>query len=155
MLRLSSRTGLVGGAAISHALYRRASEGGSYNVDISLTQFNNWYIRTIGLQTDNTQKSIRTMHPDLKPRHDTELFELIDLTAKTTRISHGHDKGQLWDPARWTSGPVRWGKEGEIASYLDWARIVTFRDADEAGSAPFGLEHGSSMPGSDKAVWQD
>jgi len=120
---------------------------------VSLTQFNNWYIRTLGLQDEKTKKHLRALHPEFKPRHDTELFELIDLTAKTTRASNGDGEGQLWDPSRWTAGPVRWGKEGEIASYLDWSRIVTVENADGIDTSFFGLERGSCKPGSDEPVW--
>jgi hypothetical protein len=68
---------------------------------------------------------------------------------KTTKASHGEGKGCLWDSARWTTGPVRWGKEGETARYLDWRKIVKI----EGDDAVFGFEAGSCMPGSDEPVW--
>lgn len=133
---------------------RRASEGGSFNVDVSLTQFNNWYIRRLGLHDQKTKSELRALHPDFNPRHDTELFELIDLTVKTTRTSNGDSPGALWDPARWTTGPVRWGKEGEIARYLDWRRIVNIEQKSSGEEVEiFGFDNGSCMPGSDEPVW--
>ncbi|CAF1637076.1 unnamed protein product, partial [Didymodactylos carnosus] len=38
------QTGIIGAIAVMNALNRRAHEGGSYNVDVSLNQFNTWYI---------------------------------------------------------------------------------------------------------------
>jgi hypothetical protein len=139
----------VGAIAISNALLQRASKGGSYNVDVSLTQFNNWYIRSLGLHDQETKTFLRELHPKLNPVHDTELFELMNLTIQTTRESNGDDKGSLWDPARWTTGPVRWGKEGEMARYLDWRRIVNIESETEM----FGFDNGSCMPGSDRPEW--
>ncbi|KAJ5109646.1 hypothetical protein N7532_002291 [Penicillium argentinense] len=57
------QTGIVGAIAITHALYRRAHEGGSYNVDTSLNQFNNWYL-DLGLQDPDTAATIKAKDPD-------------------------------------------------------------------------------------------
>lgn len=142
----------MGAIAICNALFRRTHHGGSYNVDLSLTQFNNWYLRTLGLQDAKTVQSLRDKHPDFKPRHDTELFELVSLTIKTTMASNGSGPSQLWDPARWTEGPVRWGRDGEMARYLDWSRIVRIISQSSPVDA-FGFDFGSCKPGSDPPVW--
>jgi hypothetical protein len=118
-------------------------------VDVSLTQFNNWYIRTLGLHDQDTKTYLRELHPNMNPAHDTELFELLSQTVTTTKASNRDGKGCLWDPARWTAGPVRWGKDGEMAIYLDWRGIVRV----QGNEAIFGFDNGSCMPGSDEPVW--
>jgi hypothetical protein len=135
------------------ALIKRSSGGGSYNVDTSLTQFNNWYIRDQGLHSQETQASLRAMHPYFHPRHDSEIFELITMTMETTKASHGFGAGKLWDPARFTTGPIRWGKDGEVAKFLDWRRIVTVTGDSGKTDVVFGFKGGSCMPGSDLPVW--
>lgn len=150
---IAGRTGIVGAISVCQALMRRTSEGGSFNIDLSLTQFNNWYIRTAGLHDAETKASLRALHPNFNPRHDTELFALIADTMKTTQASNGTGKGQLWDPARWTTGPVRWGKEAETARYLDWRRIVNIDIGSSVDEGIFGFDHGSCMPGSDSPTW--
>lgn len=44
---------------------------------------------------------------------------------------------------------MRWGREGEVARYLDWRRIVSVEGKPDV----FGFDHGSCMPGSDEPVW--
>lgn len=140
-----NRTGIVGAIAICNALTERASKEGSYNIDASLTQFNNWYIRSLRLHDEETRDYLRTIHPEFHPVHDTEL-ELIAQTIKITRASNGDIKEALRDLARWSTGLVRWGKEGEIAIYLDWRRV-------EGNNVIFGFDSGSCFPGSDQPVW--
>ncbi|KAF2167344.1 hypothetical protein M409DRAFT_33832, partial [Zasmidium cellare ATCC 36951] len=64
-----SQTGLTGAISIMHALLLRSSTGGSYNIDISLNQFNNWFLRNVGLHTPSVQASLHALHPDFKLRH--------------------------------------------------------------------------------------
>ncbi|KAK5028752.1 hypothetical protein LTS07_006131 [Exophiala sideris] len=149
------QTGLVGAIAIMQALLKRATVGGSYNVDVSLTQFNNWYIRSLGLHDHQTQSSLRALYPDFKPRHDMDIFELISLTMETTKSVKGAGPGELWDPARFTSGSTRWSKQGETASYLDWRKIVTVIGPSRDGQQDvvFGFDRGSCKPGADDSKW--
>lgn len=135
------------------ALLKRSLDGGSYNVDVSLTQFNNWYIRELGLHDKQTRASLRALHPGFRPRHDTDIFALISLTMQATKISNGVGAGQLWDPTRFTTGSARWGKEGEIARYLDWSRIVTIKGYGGRQDVVLGINRGSCMPGSDEPAW--
>lgn len=135
------------------ALLKRASAGGSYNVDVSLTQFNNWYLRSLGLHSLETQAALRLLYPDFQPRHNMDIFELISRTVEATKNANGDKKGELFDRARFTTGPIRWGKEGEIAKYLDWGRIVTVKADGKSDDVVFGVRNGSCMPGSDKPNW--
>lgn len=157
------------------ALLQRASIGGSYNVQVSLTQFNNWYLRDVGLHSAATQESLRALHRGFLPRHDMDIFELITKTVEQTKTLGESDVGGgLWDPAKFTTGPIRWGgPEGEIASYLDWRRIVTVNKSEsgcvseddkvkvkgekekemEKDIVMFDFKHGSCLPGSDEPKW--
>lgn len=135
------------------ALSRRASEGGSYNVDIALNTFNNWLLREVGLHDKETQASLRALHPEFLPRHDTGFFEMAPMILGTTKKSNGTGPGQLWDPARFTTGIIRWGVAGEEAQYLDWRRIVSVDSKVGEQEVVFGFDRGSCMPGSDEARW--
>lgn len=135
------------------ALLKRASVGGSYNVDVSLTQFNNWYLRSVGLHSPETQEALRYAYPDFQPRHDTDIFELITMTIGATMAANGNGEGQLFDAARLTSGPIRWGKEDEVAKYLDWRRIVMVSVDGKNDQVVFDFQNGSCMPGSDEPIW--
>lgn len=148
------------------ALLQRASTGGSYNVQVSLTQFNNWYLRDVGLHSRATQDSLRALHRGFLPRHDMDIFELITKTVEQTKTLRETDVGKLWDPAKFTTGPIRWGgPEGERASYLDWRRIVMVKrgESEDGGEEKgeekdtnmvmFDFKHGSCLPGSDEPKW--
>jgi hypothetical protein len=134
------------------ALLRRASEGGSYNVDIALNTYNNWLVREVGLHDPQTQASLRALHADFRPRHDTGFFEMAPMILGTMKKSNGAEPGELWDRTRWTKGVMRWGVEGEEAVFLDWRRIVSVNSQGE-GETVFDYDRGSCMPGSDEARW--
>jgi hypothetical protein len=135
------------------ALLRRASEGGSYNVDIALNTYNNWLIREVGFHDEQTQASLRALHPNFLPRHDTGFFEMVPMLLESTMKSNGTGPGQLWDRARFTKGIIRWGQENEEAEYLDWRRIVSVENKLGEREVVFDFDSGSCMPGSDEAKW--
>lgn len=132
---------------------QRAEKGGDYNVDLSLNQFNLWYLG-LGLHDDTTMRELQSRHPKFKPRHDTELFKLLDMTQKTCIEATGTAEGELFDPARWTTDNIRWGIEGEKARYLDWSRFVTFDTKSDSDPLVLSFKRGSCIPGSDEPVWE-
>jgi hypothetical protein len=134
------------------ALLRRASEGGSYNVEIALNTYNNFLVRDVGLHDTQTQASLRALHPDFRPRHDTGFFEMAPMILGTMKRSNGAGPGELWDPTRWTEGDMRWGVEGEEAEFLDWRRIVSVESQGKE-EVVLHFDRGSCMPGSDEARW--
>ena len=144
---------MAGAIAIMQALLQRSSEGGSYNIDVSLNQFNNWLLRDVGIHDEQTQSSIRALHPDFTPRHDTGFFEMVPQVIETIKKSNGVGTGQLWDEARFTTGNIRWGKENEQARYLDWNQIVSVESEKGRREGMFGFQAESCMPGSDKPHW--
>jgi len=62
----------------------------------ALTQLNICYIRSLGLQGQQTQASSRALDPDFRPRHDTDVLEPIKLTRQATEKACGSGPGQLW-----------------------------------------------------------
>lgn len=135
------------------ALYQRALDGGSYNVDIALNTFNNWLIREVGLHDKQTQEFLRALHSEFVPRHDTGFFEMAPMIFRTIKNSNGTGLGQLWDQARFTTGVIRWGLAKEEAEYLDWRRIISVDSKVGEREVVFEFESGSCMPGSDEARW--
>lgn len=135
------------------ALLRRASEGGSYDVDVALNTFNNWLLRDVGLHDAQTQASLRALHPEFRPRHDTGFFEMAPMILGTMRRSNGGGSGELFDRARFTREAIRWGLADEEAEYLDWRRIVSMEGEQGEQEVVFDFDNGSCMPGSDEARW--
>lgn len=70
------QTGIVGLLGILAAVDRRANEGGSYTVDVSLTQFNQ-FLLGLGKLPAEVQASLRALHPDFAPRHSDDMGALI------------------------------------------------------------------------------
>ncbi|KAK5044467.1 hypothetical protein LTR84_010748 [Exophiala bonariae] len=147
------QTGVVGAVAILQALVQRAETGGDYNVDLSLNQFNLWYLG-LGLHDAHTGLQLLDKHPNFKPRHDSEVFLLLDMTRRTCTEATGTEKGDLFDPDRWTNGEINWGIVGEKARYLDWTRFMTFQSASgEDDDLILSFDHGSCLPGSHEPTW--
>ncbi|KAL4778859.1 CoA-transferase family III domain-containing protein [Aspergillus varians] len=76
--------GLVGAAAILHALLTRAHEDVTFDIDVSLTQYNIWYYR-LGEELPEVQKAILARHEGLELRHYDEMSSLIGKTFLATR----------------------------------------------------------------------
>jgi hypothetical protein len=76
--------GLVGAAAVIHALYKRANGDMTYDIDTSLTQYNIWYYR-LGQYTEAQQKLLRERNKGFSVRHYDEMSSLIMKTYAATR----------------------------------------------------------------------
>ncbi|KAL4734350.1 CoA-transferase family III domain-containing protein [Aspergillus similis] len=76
--------GLVGAAAVSHALLLRTQSDTTFDIDVSLTQYNIWYYR-LGEQTPEIQRALRAQHKDLHLRHYDEMNSLITKTLATVK----------------------------------------------------------------------
>lgn len=66
------QTGLVGSAAVLQALLERTREDKTFDIDVSLTQYNIWFIR-LGLYNAEIQKALREQDPDFSPRHSDDM----------------------------------------------------------------------------------
>ncbi|KAH7014704.1 CoA-transferase family III domain-containing protein [Macrophomina phaseolina] len=70
------QTGLIGAAAILHALLERTKNDATYDIDVSLTQYNIWYYR-LGQYTPEQQKALLARNEGFHVRHYDEMLTLI------------------------------------------------------------------------------
>ncbi|KAL4862566.1 hypothetical protein BDV12DRAFT_190333 [Aspergillus spectabilis] len=68
--------GLAGATAVIHALFLRTKGDMSFDIDISLTQYNIWYYG-LGAYTPEQQKALRARNSELHLRHYDEMSRLI------------------------------------------------------------------------------
>ncbi|KAG4277062.1 hypothetical protein FPRO04_14207 [Fusarium proliferatum] len=73
---------LLGAVAAIQALLQRTKENITFDIDISLTQYNIWYYR-LGLYSEEQQKALRSRDLQFKPRHYDEIIELIRITHES------------------------------------------------------------------------
>ncbi|KAK9444183.1 caib baif family enzyme [Metarhizium brunneum] len=73
------QTGLVGAAAVLQALFQRTKVDCTYDIDVSLTQYNIWYYR-LGQYTADQGKAILARNEGFHVRHYDEMFSLIQKT---------------------------------------------------------------------------
>ncbi|KAF5583992.1 acyl transferase carnitine dehydratase [Fusarium pseudocircinatum] len=76
------QTGLVGAAAAIQALLARTQEDVTFDIDISLTQYNIWYYR-LGSYSENQQKALRNRDPQFSPRHYDDMSALVGKTHQS------------------------------------------------------------------------
>lgn len=60
----------------------RTKEDNTYDIDVSLTQYNIW-LYSLGLQSEAVQQSLREMHKGLDLRHSDDVLEGISKTHKS------------------------------------------------------------------------
>ncbi|CAF0789767.1 unnamed protein product [Rotaria sp. Silwood1] len=118
------QTGIVGAIAIVQALHKRAHQGGSYNVDVSLNQFNIWYL-DLGQYTDTQGAEIMAKYPDLHLRHTDEMISLVTKTL-TMMIK---SVGEIFGPQNFeTINSPKWDVEhtGDLIPMTILAPVITF-----------------------------
>lgn len=76
------QTGLIGAAAAIQALITRAEEDVTFNLDVSLTQYNIWYYR-LGAHSEGQQRALRSRDPQFCPRHYDDMAELVRQTLQS------------------------------------------------------------------------
>ncbi|RKK98022.1 hypothetical protein BFJ68_g13780 [Fusarium oxysporum] len=76
------QTGLVGAAAAVQALLARTKEDVTFDIDISLTQYNIWYYR-LGLYSEDQQKTLRSRDLQFNPRHYDDMSALVGKTHQS------------------------------------------------------------------------
>ncbi|PNH59920.1 hypothetical protein VD0001_g9899 [Verticillium dahliae] len=70
------QTGLVGAVAAMQALHARTTEDKTFNIDISLTQYNIWLTR-LGFYSAQQQQELRAGDPSFGPRHFDDMAVLV------------------------------------------------------------------------------
>ncbi|KAF5594910.1 acyl transferase carnitine dehydratase [Fusarium subglutinans] len=76
------QTGLVGAAAAIQALLVRTQEDVTFDIDISLTQYNIWYYR-LGSYSEDQQKALRSRDLHFNPRHYDDMSALVGKTHQS------------------------------------------------------------------------
>ncbi|KAJ4234156.1 hypothetical protein NW757_013641 [Fusarium falciforme] len=70
------QVGLVGAIAILQALLERTQQNATYNIDVSLTQYNIWYYR-LGQYNELRCKELLSRNQDFHVRHFDEMQTLL------------------------------------------------------------------------------
>ena len=73
---------MVGATAAIQALIARTKEDATFDIDISLTQYNIWYYK-LGLYTEEEQKKLRSRDVEFYPRHYDDMSTLVGKTVKS------------------------------------------------------------------------
>ncbi|KAK7204241.1 CAIB/BAIF family enzyme [Myxozyma melibiosi] len=109
------QVGIIGLIGILHALYNRTNSGESSTVSVSLNQFNLFYIG-LGVQDDETQKSLREMHDaSLSLRHFDDMPSLVQKTI----MSLMKTTPKLFSPKHFAQIDAHLGgPEGEKMTFL-------------------------------------
>ncbi|KAH7244988.1 CoA-transferase family III domain-containing protein [Fusarium solani] len=76
------QTGLVGAVAVIDALLARAKDNVTFDLEISLTQYNIWYYR-LGTYSEDQQQQLRNRDTQFNPRHYDEMSTLVGKTHKS------------------------------------------------------------------------
>ena len=78
--------GLAGAAAVIHALFLRTKDDVTFDIDISLTQYNIWYYH-LGLYTPEQQAALKARNEGISLRHYDEMNSLIFKTYRAIKKS--------------------------------------------------------------------
>lgn len=73
------QTGLLGAAAVLQALFQRTRSDTTYDIDLSLTQYNIWYYR-LGQYNEEQCKQLLARNKGFHVRHYDEMSSLIPKT---------------------------------------------------------------------------
>ncbi|KAK9784048.1 putative CoA-transferase family III domain-containing protein [Seiridium cardinale] len=105
------QVGVTGAVAVIHALLERANKDTTFDIDVSLTQYNIWYYR-LGQYTREQQDALRQRNQGLELRHHDEMNSLI---AKTHAALRACRPDIFAHPEYFTSIPGNeWGVDGDI-----------------------------------------
>ncbi|KAK8152557.1 CoA-transferase family III domain-containing protein [Phyllosticta citrichinensis] len=80
------QTGLTGAAAVLGALLARTKDDVTYDIDVSLTQYNIWYYR-LGQYDEEQQTQLRNRNQGFEVRHDDDMLNLVMKTHAAIKLS--------------------------------------------------------------------
>lgn len=104
------QTGLVGAAAVVQALLARTQQDNTFDIDLSLTQYNIWFYR-LGLQSEAVQQDIREMHAGFDIRHSHDVLEMVTKTHKSLLQAR---PGLIKPEFYWDMDGSEWGLDRPI-----------------------------------------
>ncbi|KAF4437161.1 CAIB/BAIF family enzyme [Fusarium austroafricanum] len=122
------QTGLAGLIGILSAIHQRSKKGGSYNIDVSLSQFNQ-FLLGLGKHSAQVQQDLRTLHPNLKVRH---YDDMMSLTEKFMRTAY-ENTPQLFNPRYFDEIQSRFNGLGGQTETLRYVRSAALYDVTELG----------------------
>ncbi|KAK6065116.1 formyl-CoA transferase [Seiridium cupressi] len=127
------QVGVTGAVAVIQALLERANKDTTFDIDVSLTQYNIWYYR-LGQYTREQQDALRQRNQGLELRHHDEMNSLI---AKTHAALRACRPDIFAHPEYFTSIPGNeWGVDGDInilAAPMKLSRSVLKYDMPSGG----------------------
>ena len=92
------------------ALLKRTKEDNTFDIDVSLTQYNIWFYR-LGLYPEAVQQSLREMHEDFDVRHNHDVLEGLAKTHKSLlKVRPDMTKSEHF----WDMDGGEWGLDGPI-----------------------------------------
>ncbi|EKG11548.1 CoA-transferase family III [Macrophomina phaseolina MS6] len=106
------QTGYTGAAATIQALYMRTKSDVTFDVDVSLTQYNTWLYR-LGQYTEEQQRELRQRNSVFHARHSDRVQALL---AKTYQAV-AHTRPDIFEHPEyfWTMSGKEWGVESNIS----------------------------------------
>ncbi|ODQ78902.1 hypothetical protein BABINDRAFT_162566 [Babjeviella inositovora NRRL Y-12698] len=109
------QAGICGAIAILDAIYKRATLGGSYTVDLSLSQFNVFFQKQGLLPVVEQERLLKRYEGELSFRH---YDDALSLSQKMAKLFAKHEP-KLLDPEKvYAKADSNWGEEGEIMEYV-------------------------------------
>lgn len=78
------QTGLIGAAAILNALFQRTKDDQTFDIDVSLTQYNIWYYR-LGQYNKEQSEALLARNKGFTARHFDEMQTLLIKTSAAIR----------------------------------------------------------------------
>ncbi|KAG9958767.1 hypothetical protein KCU61_g8062, partial [Aureobasidium melanogenum] len=104
------QTGLIGAAAVLQALLQRANEDRTFDIDVSLTQYNIWFYRS-GLYDKEQQQALLEQDPDFAPRSKDDMGDLVAKThASLTKVHKDFVKPEYY----WDMSGKGWGLDKDM-----------------------------------------
>ncbi|KAH6867784.1 formyl-CoA transferase [Thelonectria olida] len=108
------QTGLIGAATTIQAILARTKEDVTYDINISLTQYNIWLYK-LGLYSGEQQRELRARDPEFSPRHFDDMQALVGKT---------HQSLQRIRPDIFTHAEYFWEMTGEEYGLSDSLKML-------------------------------
>ncbi|CAG9947882.1 unnamed protein product [Clonostachys rosea f. rosea IK726] len=135
------QTGLVGAVAAIQALIARTKDDVTFDIDISLTQFNMWYYQ-LGLHSKEQQTELLARDPEFQPRHFDDMPILV---AKT------HASLKRVRPDMFKHPEYFWGMSGKEYGLEEDLKVLA--PAFKFGKSHIGWKEPTGRRGRSKAEW--